>query len=114
MADEKVTVFYAQVKVLRSELSTNNELLAPWEIPVLQAAYPEGAVREEGPRKPVEVEAVDAKAEMDRLIKRYGIDTESGTPYAVAAYGMGQMGMRNLESEIKRAMKPPKSDPLAA
>lgn len=108
-------MFYAQVRVLRSELSISNELLAPWEIPVLQAAYPDGAVREEGPRKEVSIEVPEVAAEMDRLIKRYGIDTETGTPYAVAAYGMGQMGMRNLESEIKRALKPQKpADPLAA
>lgn len=108
---------FREVRVLRSELSSHVEAVAPWEIPVLQTIFPVEAIVLLGEITDSERDVPDANDEMDRLIRHYGMDNESGVPYATQAYGMGQMGIRNLEKEIKAArtaVTKPAADPLSA
>jgi hypothetical protein len=52
-------------------------------------------------------ELPETNVEMDRLVRKYGMDNETGVPFAVQAYGLGQMGLRALEREIKASQTAP-------
>lgn len=94
-----------EVSITRSEHSTIIEFFGAWEIPVLKAVHGEENVVETGRVKDVDREVPDAKAEFDRLARRYGVDKEdSGQPWASLAYA-GARGIRDLQLAIDESQE---------
>ena len=97
---------FAIVNVKLSELHTQQLVVAPWEVPVLQAAHGDNDVSVVG-EKDVKREPPDAADEFERLRNRYRAPAgENAIPYVVQVYGSHGAGVNALADAIDKAAKP--------
>ncbi len=99
---------FRKVNIHRDETASMEVQVGDWEVAILEAKHPEGAVtvgelveRENRPWPD------DARSEMQRLKRLYGM-TGSGDEalsWAERVFGAGSAGVRSLEAAIKAAIK---------
>jgi len=97
---------FVKVNVLRDETATMNIAVAAWEVPVLEAKHGEERLTI---GETVEVKGrewpTDARSEMQRLSKLYGVTGagDEALSFAERVYGAGSMGVKALERAMKDA-----------
>lgn len=101
-----MTMKFIVADVKMNEFHTQQVIVGPWEIPVLQCVHG-GHVNVVGEQL-VERDAPDAQQEFDRLLNKYrsGHDDEgdSKLPYVVQVYGQRQVGRDALADAIQAAV----------
>lgn len=96
---------FAIVNVVLSELHTQQLIVAPWEVPVLQAVHGSNDVTVVG-EKDVKREPPDPADEFERLRNRYRAPSgENAIPYVVQVYGSHGAGVNALAEAIDKATK---------
>ena len=95
---------YSQVQIARSETTTANLTVPPWEVAVLAAVHG-GDITSVVGERPVQKELPDATAEYERLANRYGKDEDNGQEYVAMVYGVGARGVQALRAEIAKASR---------
>lgn len=95
---------YSQVQIARSETTTANLTVPPWEVAVLAAVHG-GDITSVVGERPVQKELPDATAEYERLANRYGKDEDNGQEYVAMVYGVGARGVQALRAEIAKAAR---------
>jgi hypothetical protein len=90
------------VHVRLNEHHTQQLIVAPWEVPVLEAVHAAGAVQISG-ESTVDKEPPDARSEYERLRNRYKSDKKTDTPYVAMVYGMHGAGIAALQAAIDKA-----------
>ena len=98
---------YVRVEVDREDSLTRiSNVVLPWEVPVLQAMYPPGAVRVVDNADAYAERKVDGpEAEYNRLIERYGNDGE-GVSFVARAFGPGHVGVQALARMMQESQAP--------
>lgn len=84
------------VHVRLSELHTQQLVVPPWEVPVLQAVHGDADVQVVG-SVTLDRELPEPTAEYERLERRYGRDSKSEQAYVAMVYGQFGAGIANLE-----------------
>lgn len=95
---------YERVKVTRDQNTVHNRAVAPWEIPILEWLFEDGNVVRLGEFEEVAGEYPEPSKELDRLVKCYGADPQSGVAHAYAVYGNAKAGVRTLTKMIDEAI----------
>ena len=100
---------FIKARILKAKVTDLCVLVAPWEFPILQAIYGEGAraigtveVRREPP---------DPTAEYNRLLAKYKPNENGGAAPVAVVYGGEFVGIKKLGDEIAKASAKPKVDP---
>ena len=98
---------YVRVEVDREDSLTKiSNLVLPWEVPVLQAMYPPGAVRVVNDADGYAERTVDgAEGEYKRLLERYG-DDDNGVSFVARAFGAGHIGVQALAKMMQETQAP--------
>ena len=104
---------YVKVKITRDTHTTYNREMPPWEVAVLEEIFDAGNIEVLDGSVQVDRPYPEVHAEFDRLARAYGADTQSGTPYVVAAYGTGGAGPRALAKAIADAKAEDEATPKA-
>jgi hypothetical protein len=101
---------HERVKVERDQNTKVNRTCPPWEIPVLEFIFEDGNITPLDEFVTVPGEYPEPAKELDRLVRCYGADPQSGVPYANSVFGNGNAGVRALKKAIDEA----KAEELAA
>ena len=96
-------MLYHTVSVRRDNHTVHSTSVAPWEVPILEFIFEDGNVEATGERVKADRDYPDAGSEMDRLIRAYGADRQSGVPYAASVYGQARAGIKALQKRIDEA-----------
>lgn len=99
-----------RVKITRDTNTVHNRAVSQWEIPLLEELFGEGNVEPLGLFDKVAGEYPDAKVELDRLVRAYGSDPQSGVAHANSVYGNGRTGIKMLQKLIDDAQSEEKAD----
>jgi hypothetical protein len=94
---------YERVKVKRDTNTVHNHAVAPWEIPVLEYIFEDGNVEPTGEHVDSGRDYPEATTELDRLVRAYGSDPQTGVPYANSVFGNARAGVRSLAKLIEDA-----------
>jgi hypothetical protein len=100
---------YERVKVKRDTNTVHNHAVRPWEIPILEFIFEDGNVERTGDFVESTQDYPAAASEMDRLVRAYGADSQSGVPYASSVFGNARAGVRSLEKLIAEAKEDDKA-----
>jgi hypothetical protein len=95
---------YSEVRVDVSEHTKLLVFVPPWEVPLIEAVHGHEKCEVVGERL-VRRSLPDAGAEFDRLITRYGIDTDNGQPLVALVYGGGSVGIGRLKDAIDKVQE---------
>lgn len=94
---------YERVKVKRDVNTVHNREVAPWEVPVLEFIFEDGNIEPLDEFVTVNRAYPTGESEMDRLIRVYGSDPQSGVAYANSVFGNARAGVKNLQKLIDEA-----------
>lgn len=96
---------FAIVNVILSELHTQQLVIAPWEVPVLQAVHGDNDVSVVDSQE-IDREPPDAADEFRRLENRYRAPSGEGAQaYVAQVYGSHAAGVQRLAAEIDKAVR---------
>jgi len=99
------TVTLLQV-IIDLELTTKvSKEIYPWELPVYEEKFGEGACIASGERA-CKMALPDAGAEFSRLSACLGADEDTKISFVELAYGRGKHGIKSLEKAISGSTKP--------
>lgn len=90
----------AIVSVRRDETHTQHLNVPPWEIEIMKAVHGSAAITVLGETF-ADRELSTPEEEYDRLVRRYGIDADTETPYVSQVYGLYAAGIRALGQEMR-------------
>jgi hypothetical protein len=94
---------YQKVKVKRDTQTVHNNLVAPWEIPILEFMFENGNVEVLEQFEESERDYPDPNAEFHRLETVYGRDPETQIHNVASVYGNSRQGARALGRAIDEA-----------
>lgn len=109
---------FVELKIDRSvELSLVNTFL-PWEVEIVMAIHPQGQVQVLGEKDYPAYEPVSdsVEAEYNRLVTRFGTDTDTRIPFVTTVYGQGAEGIKALKRAMDEAFAnslPPTPEDIA-
>ena len=99
-----VTVVVLQIIIDRGIATRVSKEIWPWELPVYEAKFGDGACIETGTRD-CECVLPDAGEEFARLHTALGVEEDTNQNFADLAYGRGKAGINSLAKAIKGSVK---------
>lgn len=107
-------MIFRELEIKRSpELSLVNTFL-PWEVEIVMAIHPQGQVQVLREVNVPDYEPVSesVEAEYNRLVNRFGQDSDSKIPFVSTVYGQGREGLAALSRAMDLAEE--EARPLSA
>lgn len=99
-----VMVVVLQIIIDRGIATKVSKEIWPWELPVYEAKFGDGACVETGTRD-CECVLPDAGEEFARLHTALGVDEDTKQNFADLAYGRGKQGVNSLAKAMKASIK---------